>query len=80
MNAAKQPLDDEPETPGANPAGETADAPAREGHHSPVHHLHSRLEAAFSARNESRLTRVLTMVLVVALSTWVAALILQSGT
>ncbi|ABI78324.1 hypothetical protein HNE_1146 [Hyphomonas neptunium ATCC 15444] len=79
VNAVKKPLDQEPETPAAEPAGAPADAPARSGHHSPVHHLQARIEAAFSARNEPRLMRIMTMVLVVALSMWVAALILQSG-
>lgn len=80
MNAAKKPHDQEPETPAEKPASAGADAPARTGHHSPVHHLQARIEAAFSAQNEPQLMRILTMILVVALSTWVAALILQSGT
>ncbi len=79
MNAVKKPLDQEPQAPAASPASETAEAPARTADHSPVHLLHSRIEAAFSARNESKMTRILTMLLVVALSTWVAALVLQSG-
>lgn len=79
MNAVKKPLDQEAETPAATPASETAEAPARTGHHSPVHILHSRIEAAFSPQNESRLTRILTMLLVVALSTWLAALVIQAG-
>ncbi|MGE6696249.1 hypothetical protein ACQKH5_01045 [Hyphomonas sp. NPDC076900] len=77
MNAAKKPHDQEPETPAANPASETAEAPARTDHHSPVHVLHSRIEAAFTPQNESRLTRILTMLLVVALSTWLAAQVIQ---
>ncbi|OZB16009.1 MAG: hypothetical protein B7X53_10000 [Hyphomonas sp. 34-62-18] len=79
MNAVKKPLDQEPETPSAQPASETPDTPARAGHHSPVHILQSRIEAAFSPQNESRLTRILTMLLVVALSTWLAGIVLQSG-
>lgn len=79
MNAVKKPLDQEPETPAAKPASETAEAPARTGHLSPVHLLHTRIEAAFSPQNEGRLTRILTMLLVVALSTWLAALVIQNG-
>ena len=79
MNAVKKPLDQDPEKPATKPVADVGEAPARAGHHSPVHHLQARLEAAFSARNEPRLMRILTMVLVVALSTWVAGLILQSG-
>jgi len=79
MNAVKKPHDREPETPAAKPAGEMAEAPARTGHHSPVHVLHSRLEAAFTPQNESRLMRILTMLLVVALSTWLAAQVLLGG-
>lgn len=79
MNAVKKPLDQEPETPAAKPVSETAEAPARTGHHSPVHLLHTRIEAAFSPQNESRLTRILTMLLVVALSTWLAAFVIQNG-
>lgn len=79
MNAVKKPLDPGPEKPASAPPVEAADAPARSGHHSPVHHLQARVEAAFSARNEPRLMRITTMVLVVALSMWVAAQMLQSG-
>ncbi|KCZ99868.1 hypothetical protein HPO_03214 [Hyphomonas polymorpha PS728] len=79
MNAVKKPHDREPETPAAKPADEMAEAPARTGHHSPVHVLHSRLEAAFTPQNESRLMRILTMLLVVALSTWLAAQVLLGG-
>ncbi|MFN4185327.1 MAG: hypothetical protein ACK4M6_11110 [Hyphomonas sp.] len=79
MNAVKKPLDQEPDKPVAKPDSETAEAPARVGHHSPVHILQSRIEAAFSAQNERKMMRVITMLLVVALSTWVAALVLQAG-
>lgn len=79
MNAVKKPLDQEPEKQAAKPASEAAEAPARTGHHSPVHILQSRIEAAFSSQGERRLTRILSMVLVVALSTWLAALVIQSG-
>ncbi|MFN3609465.1 MAG: hypothetical protein ACK4Y9_10405 [Hyphomonas sp.] len=79
MNAVKKPLDPEPEKRPATPSPDAADAPARAGPHSPVHHLHARIEAAFSAQNETRLMRIMTMALVVALSTWIAALILQTG-
>lgn len=79
MNAVKKPLDQEAETPEAAPAAEAAETPARTGHHSPVHHLQARIEAAFSGQNERRLMRIATMLLVVALSTWVATLVLQTG-
>lgn len=79
MNAVKKPLDPGPEKPVSPPAVEAAEAPARSGHYSPVHHLQARIEAAFSARNEPRLMRITTMVLIVALSMWVGAQILQSG-
>ncbi|PKP82391.1 MAG: hypothetical protein CVT79_05535 [Alphaproteobacteria bacterium HGW-Alphaproteobacteria-18] len=81
MNAVKKPLDQEPDKPAAKPDSETAAAPpVRVGHHSPVHILQSRIEAAFSAQNERKMMRVITMLLVVALSTWVAALVLQANT
>ena len=79
MNAVKKPLDQEPDAPAAQPPSEAVDTPARAVHHSPVHILQSRIEAAFSPQNESRLTRILTMLLVVALSTWLAGLVLQAG-
>lgn len=81
MNAVKKPLDQEPEKEAHEPLAQTADAtaPERTGHHSPVHTLQARIEAAFSARSESRVTRIITMLAVMALSTWIAALVLQSG-
>ncbi|WP_213271357.1 hypothetical protein [Hyphomonas sp.] len=79
MNAVKKPLDQEPETPAAETAAGTPAAPARAGHPSPVHILQARIEAAFSPQNEGKVMRVLTMLLVVALSVWMGALVLQGG-
>lgn len=79
MNAVKKPLDQEPETPAAEAAAGTPAAPARAGHSSPVHILQARIEAAFSPQNEGKVMRVLTMLLVVALSVWMGALVLQGG-
>jgi hypothetical protein len=80
MSAVKKPLDQEPETPATKPAADTPAAPARTGHHSPVHILQARIEAAFSPQNERKVMRVLTMLLVVALSVWMGGLVLQGGT
>lgn len=85
MNAAKKPAppeqapDSQTERQAPEPQAQTSAEPARKGSHSPVHMLHDRLEAAFSRRNETRTTRIISMLLVVALSTWIAALILQAG-
>ena len=79
MNAVKKPLDQEPETPAAEPAAEVPAKPAREGHHSPVHILQARIEAAFSAQNERKVMRIATMLLVVALSAWMGALVMQGA-
>lgn len=46
---------------------------------SPVHVLQGRIEAAFSRANERRTLRISTMVLVMSLSLWMAALMLQAG-
>lgn len=85
MNAVKKPAepDHEPAAPSASDSasapGPASPASAREGDHSPVHALQSRIEAAFSRKNEQKAMRIATMVLVVALSTWVAGLVLQSA-
>lgn len=81
MNAVKKPVepDHEPAAPGVSAPAPASSAPAREGDHSPVHALQSRIEAAFSRKNEQKAMRIATMVLVVALSTWVAGLVLQSA-
>ncbi|MBY9066988.1 hypothetical protein K1X12_08760 [Hyphomonas sp. WL0036] len=82
MNAVKKPVEthSEPAPQAEAPVSEAnTSTPARKGRHSPVHILHDRLEAAFSRQNESKMTRIITMLLVVALSTWVAAGFLQAG-
>lgn len=80
MNAVRKPAD---EKPAAQPESESpappSAAPRRPGLASPVHQLQARIEKAFTGPNERRTVRITTMLLVVALSTWLAALIMQAS-
>lgn len=84
MNAVRKPADEKPaaqpesENP-ATPSAGPAPAPRRPGLPSPVHQLQARIEKAFTGPNERRTVRITTMLLVVALSTWLAALIMQAS-
>lgn len=80
MNAVRKPSDETPERsqPDAAPAP-APDAAPRRAAGSPVHFLQARIEKAFTGPNERRTVRIATMLLVVALSTWVAALVMQAG-
>lgn len=81
MNAVRKPAEDKPAIPpeGEPPAAPGTEVPARKGLASPVHHLQARIEKAFTGPNERRTVRITTMLLVVALSTWLAALVMQSA-
>lgn len=83
MNAVRKPAGEKPELPSdaapEAPPTISADAAPRKAHASPVHSLQARIERAFTGPNERRTVRITTMLLVVALSTWVAALVMQAG-
>ena len=82
MNAARKHNEDTrapaPPAPPENGA-ETPAAPLPEAGASPVHELQSRLVRAFTPRSEQRLLRGVTMLLIVALSTWLAAVMVLSA-
>lgn len=82
MNAVRKQKEDKPAEPSAGvemPAVTETAVPVRAGKGSPVHDLQLRLEAAFGGKGEQTATRVTTMLLIIALSTWLAALVLQAG-
>ncbi|MFN4024656.1 MAG: hypothetical protein ACK4MQ_07480 [Hyphomonas sp.] len=83
MNAVRKPADEKPDLPSdavpAAPPAISPDALPRKASASPVHSLQARIEKAFTGPNERRTVRITTMLLVVALSTWVAALVMQAG-
>ncbi len=85
MNAVRKPTEDKdpaqseathPVTPGPAPlaTSDTAHPSA-----SPVHALRARIEAAFRPPSESAMLRITAMVIVLALSSWLAVVMLLSA-
>lgn len=90
MNAVRKPSEHERDaasqaspapasTQGAKPAKPDAASGRENPAASPVHALRARIEMAFRPPSERAMLRITTMVLVLALSSWLAAVMLLSA-
>ena len=80
MNAVRKPTEPPAEkTPAAEPPVPASETSRPNHRGSPVHALQARIEAALTGPNEARTIRITGTLLVLALSTWLAAVVLQTG-
>jgi hypothetical protein len=85
MNAVRKPTEDKtPASPEAEKPAKAGISPVSEGDiahptASPVHALRARIEAAFRPPSERAMLRITAMVMVLALSSWLAVVMLLSA-